>query len=187
MAGHRFQPEKANKLLDSKRKELISQDRVIELLDIQNSDIVADLGAGNGFLTIPLAKATDETVYAVDFEPQMLELLKQRADKENLQNVQLIESDLENIQLEDNSVNKAVVAFVMHEIPNMKKAIDEFKRILKPDGILVILEWQAIESKMGPPLNERIPSDSMKQFLLENGLDSDVVSLNHSVYAMIII
>ncbi|QQZ09875.1 class I SAM-dependent methyltransferase [Heyndrickxia vini] len=183
MAGHRFKPEKAEKLLDPKRQELIPPEKVIELLDIQNGDIIADLGAGNGYLTLPLAKQTNETIYAVDIEPKMLDLLKGRAEQEGYQNIQYIQSDLENIQLEDHSVNKAVIAFVMHEVPDMKKAISECKRILKANGRLTILEWEAVESEIGPPLFERIPSGDLKQFLLENGFHSTVVSLNQSVYA----
>lgn len=185
MAGHRFKPEKASKLLDPKRTKRVQMDKILELLDIQDSDHIADLGAGNGFFTIPMAKATDGTVYAVDIEPKMLELLTERAEKENLQNIEYIVSNLEDIQLEAQSVHKAVVAFVMHEIPDMRKAIGEFKRILKPDGILVIVEWQVVESEMGPPLNERISSDSMEQLLLDNGLESKVFSLNESVYAVL--
>lgn len=184
MAGHRFKPEKAEKLLDPKRQELIPPDIVIETLDIQKSDMVADLGAGNGYFTLPLAKQTNETVYAVDIEPRMLDLLKERADKEKLQNIQYIESNLENIQLKDNSVDKAVIAFVMHEIPNMEKAISEFKRILKLDGRLVIVEWEATESEIGPPLHERISSKDMHQFLLENGIHSKSIQLNEAMYIL---
>lgn len=185
MAGHRFKPEKAEKLLDPKRKELIPPDRVLELLAINDNDLVADLGAGNGYLTLPLAKETSQEVYAVDIEAKMLELLKERADKEGLTNIRYVESNLEDIKLEDNSVDKAVVAFVMHEIPNMEKALSEFNRILKPDGKLLILDWEAVEAEIGPPLHERISSEAMKKFITEKGYRPDVVQLNSNVYAVI--
>lgn len=186
MAGHRFKPEKAEKLLDPKRQELIPPNKVIDILDIKKSDKVADLGAGNGYLTLPIAEQTNETVYAVDIEPKMLDLLKERATKGNRKNIQYIQSDLENIQLKDHSVNKAIMAFVMHEIPDMKKAISECRRILEVNGRLVILEWEAVESEMGPPIHERISSNDLKQFLLENGLDSNVIPLNRMMYAIAI-
>lgn len=184
MAGHRFKPEKAEKLLDPKRHELIPPNKVIEILDIKKSDIVADLGAGNGYFTIPIAGQTNATVYAVDIEPKMLDLLKERATEGNHKNIQYIQSDLENIQLKDHSVNKAIIAFVMHEIPDMKKAISECKRILEVNGRLVILEWEAVESEMGPPVHERISSQALKQFLMENGLHSEVIPLNKMMYAI---
>ncbi|MBS4174497.1 methyltransferase domain-containing protein [Bacillus sp. FJAT-49736] len=184
MAGHRFKPEKAAKLLDTNRKQLIPQEKVVELLSIEENDIVADLGAGNGYLTLPYAKETSQSLYAVDIEVKMLELLKERAAKEGIYNIQYIESNLEEIQLQDNSVDKAVVAFVMHEIPNMEKALGEFKRILKPGGRLLILDWEAVEAEVGPPIHERISSEDMRKFMIEKGYKSEVVPFNSDVYAI---
>lgn len=186
LAGHRFRPEKAEKLLDPKRQELIPPEKVIDILNIQKNDRIADLGAGNGYFTIPLAEQTNETVYAIDIEPKMLDLLKERADLANIKNIEYIQSDLENIKLNDNSANKAIMAFVMHEIPDTKKAVAESKRILSEGGRLCILEWKAVESEMGPPLHERIPPEDLQKFLLENGLQSEVISLNQMMYAVLI-
>ncbi|MBU5213971.1 class I SAM-dependent methyltransferase [Heyndrickxia oleronia] len=186
MVGHRFSPEKADKLLDPKRTKLLNQKEIISLLDLSDHDRIADLGSGNGFFTIPFARKTDNHVFAVDVEPKMLDLLKERALKEGIKNIQYVLSDLENIQLDDASVDKAFVAFVIHEITNMEKALSEFKRILKKDGKLMIIEWDAVESQVGPPIHERISSDKMQSFLLDNGFHSKIVSLNAAVYAAII-
>ncbi|QED49293.1 class I SAM-dependent methyltransferase [Cytobacillus dafuensis] len=184
MAGHRFNPEKADKLLSPKRRELIDLDKVISLLGIQASDKLADFGAGNGFFTIPFAQQTNDTVYAIDIEPKMLDLLRKRAEQEEVRNIHYIESNLENIKLPDNTINKAIVAFVMHEIPNMEKALKEFKRTIRPNGRLLILDWEAVESELGPPLHERISSADMQSFLLENDLYAKVTILNEAVYAI---
>ncbi|MEC1376996.1 class I SAM-dependent methyltransferase [Heyndrickxia oleronia] len=181
-----FSPEKADKLLDPKRTKLLNQKEIISLLDLSDHDRIADLGSGNGFFTIPFARKTDNHVFAVDVEPKMLELLKERALKEGIKNIQYVLSDLENIQLDDASVDKAFVAFVMHEITNMEKALSEFKRILRKDGKLMIIEWDAVESQIGPPIHERISSDKMQSFLLDNGFHSKIVLLNAAVYAAII-
>ena len=185
MTGHRFNPEKADKLMSAERRKLLPIDKVIELLELHAHDTVADLGAGNGYFTIPFAKQTKKSVYAVDIEPKMLELLKMNAEKERLKNIHYIESDLEHIQLEDSSVNKVLIAFVMHEVGNMVNALNEVKRILKPQGKLLILEWEAIESEQGPPLHERIPSKEMEKFLRDHGFDVQASHLNEAVYAML--
>ena len=184
MAGHRFNHEKAEKLLAPNRRELIDLEKAMLLLNIQDTDTVADFGAGNGFFTLPFAKATNETVYAVDIEPKMLDLLKERAVQEGISNIQYIESNLEEIKLDDRLVNKAIIAFVMHEIPNMEKALNEFKRIMKRNGRLLILDWEAVESEMGPPLHHRISSTDMQLLLAKNGLDSEVTLLHESIYAI---
>lgn len=187
MAGHRFNPKKADKLVDPKRKELINPEKIIELLEVKEGDIVADLGAGNGFLTIPMAEKTNETVYAVDIEPQMLELLKERANDFGVKDIHTVVSDLEEIKLENQTVNKVVVAFVLHEVPNLTKALDEMKRILKENGKVLILEWEAVESESGPPLHERIPSDKLANTFEENGYEVTTTHLHESVYALLCI
>lgn len=184
MAGHRFKPEKAEKLLDPKRTKLISPEQVIEYLEIQENDVVADLGAGNGFLTLPLAQKTKADVFAVDIEPKMLELLKERAETENLLSIQYVVSDLEDIKMDSDQVNKTIIAFVMHEIPDMEKALSEFKRITKSGGRILIIDWEAIESEVGPPLHERIPSAKMESFLKGNGFSTKLYKPNEVVYAI---
>ena len=186
LAGHRFNPDKADKLLDPKRRKSISPEKVITELKINKENVIADLGAGNGFFTIPLAMATEQVVYAVDIEEKMLNLLKENYISENIDNIQCVLSDLEDIRLEDGSVDKVLVAFVIHEIPNLKKALGEFKRILKPNGTLLILEWEAIEMEMGPPLHERIPSDKMKEILIENNVEPSIIHFSEAVYGAII-
>lgn len=51
MAGSRFNPDDADKLMSTKRKELLPPKKVIEILDISTDDIATDLGAGNGYFT----------------------------------------------------------------------------------------------------------------------------------------
>lgn len=181
MAGKRFKPGKADRLLDPKRKEIISPEQVIAHLDVMMTDQVADFGAGNGYFTLPLAEVA-EHVYAVDIEKQMLDLLKNRAIE--LGNIDYIVSSLEQIHLADHVADKAVAAFVIHEVPDLKKAFGEFKRIIKPGQQLLVLEWEAIEMEMGPPLHERISSQKMKEIFEENGLKPEVHHFHESVYGV---
>ncbi|MFZ3579785.1 class I SAM-dependent methyltransferase [Virgibacillus sp. DJP39] len=87
-------------------------------------------------------------------------------------------SDLENIQLDDDSVNKVIVSLVIHEVTNISKALDEIKRILKPGGQVLFIEWEAMETESGPPLHERIDSQELTQRLEKNEFEVEVVQLN---------
>jgi len=186
MAGHRFNPEKASKLVDPKRQELIHPDQVIAALEFKESDAILDLGAGNGYFTIPLAKSTKGKVFAVDIEKKMLELLKGRAEQENIKNIAYVESNLEDICLDNGCAEKGLVAFVTHEIPQLEKALDEFKRVIKPSGKLAVLDWEAIEMEQGPPLHERISSERMLKILAENGFNSHLRFSEKGVYLIIV-
>lgn len=184
--GHRFNPDKAGKLLDPKRQEMISPDTVINLLDIKTTDTIADLGAGNGYFTVPMAKKTNQDVYAVDIEPKMLALLKDHAEKENASNIIYLEGNLEEIPLENHSAEKALIAFVTHEVPDRKKMIGDLKRVIKPSGKILILEWDVVESESGPPLHERIPSSQLLKEFADNGLKGEVHQVNEQIYALLL-
>ncbi|WP_347548712.1 class I SAM-dependent methyltransferase [Pseudalkalibacillus hwajinpoensis] len=184
MVGRRFKPGKADRLLDPKRREIISPEQVMSLLDLQATDHVADLGAGNGYLTLPFAGAV-EKVYAVDIEKQMLDLLRKRALEQSGNNIDYVVSDLESINLPDQVADKAIAAFVLHEVPDLTKAFKEFKRILKPGQMFLSLEWEAIEMDMGPPLHERISSEEMMRIFEENGLKPEVHHFHEAVYGVL--
>ncbi|MGJ9384614.1 class I SAM-dependent methyltransferase [Salipaludibacillus sp. CF4.18] len=186
MAGERFNPKKADKLIDPKRFELLQPDKVIDSLGLREGDTVADLGAGNGFFTIPLAEKTKSKVYAVDIEPDMLSLLKERSEQmnSNITNIHYVVSDLEEIKLESHSIDKAISSLVLHEVPNLQKALHEIKRILRPGGQLFIIEWEAVESEMGPPLHERIGSDEMIEIVKERGFEVERTLEKDSIYGL---
>lgn len=185
MTGHRFNPKKADKLIDPKREKLLNPQKVLDLLDVNQGETVVDLGAGNGFFTLPIAKRTNETVYAIDIEPQMLELLKERSQLSEVKDIKTVVSDIEEIKLENSIADKVIVAFVLHEVPNLEKVLNEIKRISKPNFSLLILEWEAIESEVGPPLHDRIASKELANVVESSGYEVSVSHLDESIYALL--
>lgn len=181
--GHRFKPENVQKLHDPKREKLLPAAEIIRNFGIDRGDRVADLGAGSGYFTIPIAKVTGLDVYAVDIEPKMLDVLKQRAMTANVHNIRYIVSDLENIPLENDAVDKLIAAFVLHEVGNLSNALHEIKRILKPGGKCLVLEWEAVETEMGPPLSERIPSAKLAATLRRHGFDTELYHPHEAYYS----
>jgi ubiquinone/menaquinone biosynthesis C-methylase UbiE len=184
MSHHRFDPEKASHLLDPERKEKLPPDQVLALLELKKGDIVADLGSGNGFFTVPIAQKTETTVYAVDIEPKMLDGLKAYARKEGVTTIRPIVSDLTEMTITDQAVDKIFSSLVMHEVTDLEKAIQEMKRILRPNGKLLILDWEAVDMNEGPPLSVRIPSDKLKAVFEGQGFYVEKRKINEGVYAL---
>lgn len=118
-----------------------------------------------GYFTIPMAKQTKETVSAVDIEPKMLEMLQENASKNHVDNIEYMGSDLNRIKLDEHSISKVMVSFVMHEVPNIDQTLSEVKRVLQPGGKLLVIEWEAVETASGPPVHIRISSENMVQIL----------------------
>jgi len=186
LAGHLFNSEKAGRLLDPKRKEYIAPEQVMSLLKINKNDVIADLGAGNGYFTVPIAKETTTNVYAIDVQDDMLQLLKKHARHEKVDNIEYILGDVEETSLPSQSVDKGIMAFVYHEVANPDAVLREIQRILKPDGKFLIVEWEAVESEIGPPLNERIPSKKLLEYINTRFKQTDLISFHSSVYGILI-
>ncbi|MGG6432358.1 class I SAM-dependent methyltransferase [Anoxybacillus sp. D401a] len=185
MTGHVFHHSKAEKLLNPKRRKLIAPEKVISLLNVSEHDIVADLGAGNGYFTVPMAKVA-KTVYAVDVQQEMLDLLQQHAEKEGVENISYILSDVAKTTISPQSVEKGLMAFVLHEVDDREAVFAEIARIIKPNGAFLFIEWEAVESEMGPPLHERIPSHQLMDEAKAHFTHVELVHFHPSVYGVIV-
>ncbi len=184
--GHLFEHHKASKLLDPKRQEMVPVEKVLQLLQLKKDDLVADLGCGNGYLTLPIAKEVDTKVHAVDLQQEMLEYLQHRAGEAGVSNIEYEKSSLEYLSFNKNTLDKIVSAFVLHEVPNLTKVFQDLSDMLTDDGLWLILDWEAVESEMGPPLEERIPSDELAQQLETAGFETEVGHLHPSVYCIVV-
>jgi ubiquinone/menaquinone biosynthesis C-methylase UbiE len=184
--GHLFEHHKASKLLDPKRQEMVPVEKVLQLLQLKKDDLVADLGCGNGYLTLPIAEEVDTKVHAVDLQQEMLEYLQHRAGEAGVTNIEYEKSSLEYLSFNKNTLDKIVSAFVLHEVPNLTKVFQDLSDMLKDDGLWLILDWEAVESEMGPPLEERIPSGELVQQLETAGFETEVGHLHPSVYYIVV-
>ena len=102
--------------LESKQRERILPPEVlIDEMPIHENHTLLDIGAGSGFFTIPMAKKTKEIVYALDFDSRMLNVISEKAIKEDLQNIKLIESTIEALSLEDESIDFIMASLIQHE------------------------------------------------------------------------
>lgn len=99
--------------------------------------IVADLGCGTGNAAEHLAPCV-RRVYALDQSETMLKAARKRLA--DFDNVSFVQSDLERIELEDGSVDAAVAILVLHHLEEPARAIQEIERILRPGGIVLLVE-----------------------------------------------
>jgi ubiquinone/menaquinone biosynthesis C-methylase UbiE len=184
LSDKRFNPDMAEKLFSEERQIILPTEKIIDTIHVDRNDVIADLGSGNGYFTVPFAKVAKH-VYAVDIEPKMLSLLEDYANKEDVSNIEYVVSDLEDIQMGNGQANIVFVAFVIHEIERMGKVLGEFKRILIPGGKLVLLEWKPDDNPdMGPPSHERIAPDDLQEILYQNGLSASLFYENEKMYGL---
>ena len=127
----------------------------IEKCNIQAGQDIADLGSGSGFYTIAAAKALSSTgrVYAIDAQKELLSKLKNHSAKEGLYNVEVIWGDLDKpngTKLRDSSIDLAMLCNILFQLENKENIINEAKRILKPRGKLLVVDWADSFGGTGP-------------------------------------
>jgi ubiquinone/menaquinone biosynthesis C-methylase UbiE len=130
---------------------------VIVALKIVEDEIIADIGAGTGYFAIPMAQvASRGMVHAVDAQPAMLQIMKDRAA--GIDPLQLIQAHASATTLQSSSCDLAFYANVWHEFEQKDKVLLEARRILRGTGRIAILDWRPdVERTSGPPLDHRIP------------------------------
>lgn len=117
--------------------------RALRIINVTPGSVVADIGAGSGYFTERLARLVGPTgrVFANDIQQGMLDLLRQRIDRERLSNVTLILGEPANPKLPA-SIDLALMVDVYHELRDPQAMLGHIKRALKPAGRLVLVEYK---------------------------------------------
>ena len=166
--GHRFPSDRWARLVSDERRAFLDPQRVVERLDVRRGSTVADLGAGPGFFTLPLAECVGAAgrVHAVDVSPEMVRVLRERGLPPQ---VEAEVSEENRFPISDAVVDLAFLAFVLHELSDPTAFLADVRRILAPGGRLAVLEWVPKEEDLGPPLHERLSVDDSMELLADGG------------------
>jgi predicted methyltransferase len=118
---------------------------LIEALKLKPGDIVADIGAGTGYLARRLAQQVGPTglVYANDIQPEMLDVLRTRCAEEKIENVKPLLGTITDPKLPTNAIDLAIMVDVYHEFSHPHEMLAAIVRALKPGGRLVFVEYRA--------------------------------------------
>lgn len=162
MNEKRFQAKHFAKLDSEERRRQFPPKQILNHLPIKQSDCILDLGSGTGYFSIPAAKMTEGTVYGLDIEIKMLNLLQEKIDENGITNIELLKGQIEEIPVSDQTVDHVIASLVLHEIAPLTQGLAEIHRVLKEDGYCLCLEWEKTDSASGPPLHHRIYSGDME-------------------------
>lgn len=116
----------------------------LDALAIRPGMIVADVGAGTGYMSLRLAKRVGPSgkVYANDLQPEMLRRLRENAAKAGVTNIETVQGDEADPKLPAGRMDLVLLVDVYHEFSEPREMIDKIRESLKPDGRLVLLEYR---------------------------------------------
>ena len=176
--GHLFEPQDLGLLESADRDQWQNPEQIMDELGIADGAIVADLGAGGGWFTIRLARriGPNGLVYAEDVQPQMLEAISRRTQREGLRNVRTVLGTANDPRLPVN-LDAAIIVDAYHEMSTPLIAGNDpvallfnVARALKPQGRLGVVDFNAGSGGPGPDPEERVDPDSVVRAAAAAGL-----------------
>jgi ubiquinone/menaquinone biosynthesis C-methylase UbiE len=114
-------------------------------LGVKRGMNICDMGCGNGFYTLQLAKMTgsEGRVYAVDIQAEMLKMLRTRAAEEGLRNITPILSTASDPKLPKGKIDLVLLVDVYHEFSHPEQMLAAMREALSPEGVCALVEFRA--------------------------------------------
>lgn len=139
-------------------------EQVVEALGLKPGQVACDIGAGPGFFALRLARAVGErgTVFAVEVEPRIIEVLRQRIEDAGARNVVPVLGLPGDPLLPLRSCDVILMVNVFHHVQERVGYLQRLARSLRPGGRIVNVDFHKRELPVGPPVDQKI---SREQFL----------------------
>jgi arsenite methyltransferase len=158
-------------LEDPKRDAYQKPHEVLTALGLKPGEVIADIGAGSGYFTFRLAHHVGDTgkIYAVDVSPDMILHINRRIRELKVDNVISILADPDDPLLLDASVNRFFFSNSWHHIDNPTKYLALMKKMLKPAGEIMIIDFHKKDLPVGPPMPMKIAREDLIKQMESNG------------------
>lgn len=144
---------------------------VVMALALTEGERIADIGAGSGYFTLRFANHVGKTgvVYAVDINPEMITHLNRRVRDAGVDNVRTILALPDDPLLAEASVDRVFICETWHHIDGHPQYLALLKKILKPGGQVIIIDFQKRETAVGPPMEMRVSRDEVVREFEQGG------------------
>ncbi len=120
--------------------------KVLKLVAAKHPKTILDIATGTGDMAILLSDTAAEKIIGLDISDGMLEVGRKKIDTKNLSSkIEMVLGDSEQLRFEDNTFDAITVCFGIRNFETLEKGLAEILRVLKPNGIFVILETSVPE------------------------------------------
>lgn len=151
--------------------EFVNPVQILNQIELRADMTAADFGSGAGGWVIPLAKKLEEgRVFAIDIQEEPLSALESRAKIQGILNIKKIIANVEERipGLTGFSCDLVLITDLLFQIEDKKGVFEEAKRVLKPGGRILVVEWTP-QASLGPE-NDRVSQEEVKEIAQKLGL-----------------
>ncbi|MBI2218893.1 MAG: methyltransferase domain-containing protein [Candidatus Rokubacteria bacterium] len=158
--------------LDPARAEWQKPDRVLRTLGLRRGAVVADIGAGAGFWVLKLARAVGREghVYAVEPEPQLIAVLRERLTTARMSNVSPVLGRDDDPMLPAGVCDVVLIVNTYHHFPDGPAFLRKVARLLRRGGAIVNIDFAKRETPVGPPVEHRVAREDFLRDARRAGL-----------------
>jgi ubiquinone/menaquinone biosynthesis C-methylase UbiE len=151
------------------RRSWYNPENIIQ--DLKTGMTFADIGCGDGFFSILAAKKVGEEgrVYAVDVDPQAVMTLETKAKAEKLSNITAKVGEAEGTIFCSGCVDLVFFSMDLHDFSDPSKVLLNAKRMLKPSGYLIDLDWKKTDIPFGPPISIKFSEEHASNLIKNAG------------------
>jgi len=155
------------------RRQWQDPEAILRDIGLKAGDVFMDLGCGDGFFAIAAARMVGESgkVYALDISLEPVNMLRERAEREGLTNIELTVGPAEKTLLCDACADVVFFGIDLHDFAYPNLVLKNARMMIKSGGRLADVDWKKIETPMGPPLNIRFDEAKATALIHEAGFD----------------
>jgi ubiquinone/menaquinone biosynthesis C-methylase UbiE len=162
-------------------------EQTIAALELRSTDVVADIGAGTGYISELLARQVPEgKVIANDVQPEMIALLNQRIEKKKISNIQPQLGTEQSAKLAPASIDLAIMVDVYHELSYPQEMMSGIITALKPGGRVVLVEYRGEDPKINIKPHHKVTQKQIQKELNAVGLKwqktNDILPQQHILF-----
>ncbi len=156
---------------DGARLEWQNPEKILAEIGLKQGDTFMDIGCGDGFFAVPAARIVGESgrVYGLDNSRSALRCLEERANTLGLTNLSANFGRAEDAVLCEGCADFVFFGIVLHDFDDREKVLSNARKMLKPQGKLIDLDFKKEPMPFGPPLGIKLNEKEASKLIEKAG------------------
>lgn len=166
-----YKGQGAWRLDETKRKKWQDPEVILGMTGIERGMTFVDIGCGSGYFTLPAARLVGDegTIYAIDADPDAINILKEKALGAGLKNIHTVAGRGEDTVVCDACADIIFFGNVLHDFQDAKMVLSNARKMIATRGHLYDVDWKSEEMDFGPPLRMRFSPEYAAELIAAAG------------------